>query len=286
MKATKSVLLNIAVVLLLFSCSKESTQQSPNALDPSEYFEKKDVSYGADKYQKFDLYLPANRSMATKVLILVHGGGWSAGDKTELNDIKDFLRQDLPEVAVVNMNYRLADAENNPYPMQLDDITTVIDHLRLNASDYVISHDYGFLGVSAGAHLSLLWSYAFDVKKEVKMVCSIVGPTNFMDPFYFDTTDPNIKNLLNLFGEEATIDFLKNVSPYYKVTASAPPTLLFYGKQDPLVPVSQATMLKERLQQLGVPHDYTLYENGGHGWIGPELLDTAIKLQQFVQTYL
>ncbi len=42
------------------------------------------MPYGADGSQKLDLGLPANRSSATPLVIVVHGGGWSAGDKNEL----------------------------------------------------------------------------------------------------------------------------------------------------------------------------------------------------------
>jgi acetyl esterase/lipase len=45
------------------------------------------VSYGADTAQRMDVYLPANRTTTdTKVLVLVHGGAWSTGDKTEFNE--------------------------------------------------------------------------------------------------------------------------------------------------------------------------------------------------------
>src|SRR5690606_1820350 len=132
-----------------------------------------------------------NRTTDTKTLILVHGGGWTSGDKSEMNPIKDFIRQDLPHFAVININYRLADANKNPYPMQIEDISSVINHLKSNAAKYSISENFGFIGISAGAHLSLLWSYGFDLDNNVKMICSIVGPTNLTDPNYLNNTNPD-----------------------------------------------------------------------------------------------
>ncbi len=114
------------------------------------------------------------------------------------------------------------------------------------------------------------------------MVCSIVGPTNFTDPAYLNTTDPNIRNLMNLYGIAATTDFLEEVSPYHRVTVQSPPTTLFYGGQDLLVPTTQGTDMTTRLQQLGVTHEFTLYENAGHGLVGLELLDTWSKLKAFI----
>ena len=64
--------------------------------------------------------------------------------------------------------------------MQTVDISAVVDYLSANKSTLIMSDDIGFIGISAGAHLSLLWSYAYDINNQVDMVCSIVGPTNFI----------------------------------------------------------------------------------------------------------
>jgi acetyl esterase/lipase len=274
----------IFLFLIVAGCSSDTT--TDNILDPLKYHEELNVSYGIDSKQKIDIYLPANRTTNTKTLILVHGGGWTSGDKSEMNPIKDFIRQDLPNFAVVNINYRLADTNNTPYPMQIEDISSVINHLKSNAEQYSISENFGFIGISAGGHLSLLWSYGFDLDNNVKMVCSIVGPTNLTDPNYLNTTNPELQNILNVFGSNPDQSFLEEVSPFHQVTTSAPPTILFYGGQDPLVPNTQGTDLRDKLQTLNVEHEFTLYPNAGHGWSGLELLDTWVKLKSFIQTHL
>ena len=113
------------------------------------------------------------------------------------------------------------------------------------------------------------------------MVCSIVGPTNFTDPAYLNNTNPELQILLDLYGLDATTE----VSPYHRVTASAPPTILFYGGLDPLVPTTQGTAMRDKLQDLGVTHEFTLYPNAGHGWIGLDLLDTSFKLKAFIEAH-
>lgn len=288
MNTPKSILLSFICLFILFSCSLNEDFGIPNtnSLNPTEYYQELDIPYGNDAKQTFDIYLPANRENNTKVMILVHGGGWSGGDKSEMNLFKNFVRQEHPNVAVVNMNYRLADDDNSPYPMQINDITSVINHLKENQDVYMIGDDFGFIGVSAGGHLSLLWSYAFDIDSNVKMVCSVVGPTNFTDPAYLNNNDANLQELLDLYGVEPTTEFLEEVSPLHRVTASAPPTILFYGGQDPLIPTTQGTALRDKLATLGVTHEFTLYPDAGHGWIGTDLLDTVLKLKAFTQTHL
>jgi len=287
MKALKSTFLILIVSITVFSCSNEPiTKDITTDLDPSKYYQELNISYGEDINQKFDLYLPANRSLTTKIIILVHGGGWSSGDKSDMDPIKDLLRSDFPNVAVANINYKLADENNKPYPMQIEDITSIINYLKENKAKYTISEDIGFIGTSAGAHLSLLWSYAFDTNNKVNMVCSIVGPTNFTDPAYLNNTSPDLQALLNLYGENATTSFLEEVSPYHQATAASPPTILFYGGQDPLIPTTQGTDMRDKLQSLGVTHEFTLYPEAGHGWVGLELLDTWTKLKVFINNHL
>ena len=284
MKDLKILFIFLLATTIVVSCTSDDS--SGNNDETLEAYTEFNISYGNDSDQVFDLYLPPNRNTTTKTLILIHGGGWISGDKADMNGFRDFIKDQMPTYAVVNMNYRLADNDNQPYPMQINDITSVIEYLEGNQSNYVISNDIGFVGVSAGAHLSLLWSYAFDTENQTEMVCSVVGPTNFTDPAYLNNTNPLLQEILNTFGEGASTEFLEEVSPYHRATASSPPTILFYGGQDPLIPTTQGTAMRDKLEELNVTHQFTLYPNEGHGWIGLNLLDTSIKLKTFIETHM
>lgn len=272
-------------ILLNYACSQDNdTDLSPSPTDPAtvEASTLLNVSYGADSRQVYDIYLPQNRTLATKVIILVHGGGWTSGDKSEMSTFIELIQTDLPEYAVVNINYRLANDTTSPFPMQLEDISAIINDLKSKNEQYIISEDYGFLGTSAGAHLSMLWSYDYDTLADVNMVASIVGPTNLADEAYLNNADPAIQGYIDLLGMDLVVPFLENFSPFHKVTNSAPPTILFYGGQDPLIPNSQGTDLSDKLTTLGVTHSFTIYPNEGHGWVGPNATDTWNKFKAFV----
>ena len=285
MQDISKYLLILTVILSTSSCiTNDETEEF--IIDPVEYYQELNVSYGNDNDQVFDLYLPANRTDETKVIILVHGGGWTSGDKADMNDFKDYILQNIPDVAVVNINYRLADNTRQAYPMQINDITAIVHYLKDRQSEYVISNDIGFIGASAGAHLSMLWSYAFDLTNQTKMVCSIVGPTNFTDPAYLENTNPVLQEILDLYGLDTTTEYLEEVSPYHQLTSGVPPTILFYGGVDPLIPTSQGLMMRDRLVDLGIPHQFTLYPSEGHGWNGLNLFDTTVKLHAFIETHL
>ncbi|KJD32992.1 lipase [Tamlana nanhaiensis] len=286
MKVGFKVLSYFFIAVTLQNCSTASNDTNENTEEPKLYYQELNIPYGDENRQKFDLYLPANRTLNTKTIILIHGGGWVSGDKSDMNTIKDLIRSDFPNLAIANLNYRYANSENKPYPMQTNDITSVITYLKSNAEKYTISNNFGFIGVSAGAHLSLLWSYALDTDKSINMVCSIVGPTNLTDPAYLNNTSPELQALLNMFGETPDIAYLEEASPLHQLTASAPPSILFYGGQDPLIPTTQGTDLRDKLAALNVTHQFTLYPNEAHGWEGLALLDTWTKLKAFIQTHL
>lgn len=280
----------ILLLLLLASCSSDGENVMPPEMmeevvpETLEAVTLNNITYGTAEGQNYDIYLPENRTLDTKVILLIHGGGWTSGDKADMFGFQEFIKSQLPDVAVVNMNYRLADNETSPFPMQTDDITTLVTQLKEKQSEYQISTTLGLMGVSAGGHLSLLWSYAHDTEEQVRMVCSIVGPTNFLDEAYLNSTDPVILELIGLFGEDTA--FLEETSPLFQVKTTSPPTQLFYGGQDPLIPTSQGVDLEAKLTELNVIHEFTLYETEGHGWVGDNLFDTSIKLKAFIETYL
>ncbi|MEI9807388.1 MAG: hypothetical protein WDO16_05610 [Bacteroidota bacterium] len=64
-----------------------------------------------------DVYLPAGRSKTTtKLIILIHGGAWATGDKSDFNVFVDTLKIRLPDYAICNINYRLANIGGNFFP--------------------------------------------------------------------------------------------------------------------------------------------------------------------------
>ena len=278
---TNKLFLGLVFFLLIpfYSCSDDGSTKEDLSIAKTMM----NVSYGSNSQQVYDLYLPANRNASTtKTLILVHGGGWTEGDKVDMNFAVDVIKQYLPDYAIANVNYRLATTGNYAFPMQIDDLDDIVQ--KLKDENYGISDDFGFIGVSAGGHLSMLYSYAYNSNNNVKMVCSIVGPTNFTDANY--TNNQLWLDLyLNITGVEyaSNVSYYQQLSPLFRTSSSSVPTIMFYGNADPLVPTSQGQDLHAKLDQLGVYNEFNLY-NGGHGnWSQTDTLDAYAKLVAFVQ---
>lgn len=278
----------IYTVLIFFISSCDSIKENEENINLDETFIL-DIAYGNNPLQKYDIYLPQGRTNeTTKVFILVHGGSWISGDKNDMNNVIDLLKQRFPDYAIVNINYRLAGLGVTAFPMQLNDITSVIDDLKTKSDNYQITNNYGFIGVSAGAHLSMLYAYKYDISNDVDIVCSIVGPTNFTDTNY--ANNPDYDQMSAAFQSITGVDYDTNpqyyesISPYHIVTATAPPTILFYGGNDELIPTTQGVEMHDKLNELGVINEFTLYENEGHGWTGANAIDTNLKLSAFISS--
>ena len=281
---TKPYFIYIVPLLLFINCSES---ESVEIIDTNTEKEFQNVKYGSNPNQDFDIYLPKNRSESnTKILVLVHGGSWVGGDKKDMKEVYTTLKSTFPNYAIASINYQLAGIGKSPFPMQLNDIELFFNKLASKSHEYQISNKYGLIGVSAGAHLSMLYTYDYSLNNNINLVCSIVGSTNFTDDNYIN--NPDFANfilgfqLLTGVNYETNPSYYETVSPYHVVTSSAPPTALFYGGMDELVPSTQGTEMQQKLTSLSVINEFTFYENEGHGWEGDNLTDTYTKIEAFI----
>ena len=141
-----------------------------------------DTAFGTDPKQKMDIYLPAGRTNATKLIVLIHGGAWEAGDKADMNYYKNILRLKWPEAAIANINYRLASNTGNIHHTEImNDIKAAVSMLVINKSNFVVSDTLTMVGASAGAHLAMLYTYAHNTNNYVKTVADFYGPAKLSD---------------------------------------------------------------------------------------------------------
>ena len=285
MRKTLLIILLSGIQLFFYSCSKESDTEQVALL--AETF--LNVSYGTNPQQKYDLYLPAGRSTEkTKIIVLVHGGGWTGGDKTDMDFLIPYIKLRHPNHAIINTNYTLANLDTPAFPNQFLDLESVIEKVTGEKNVLQINPEFALIGVSAGAHLALMYDYVYDTKNRVKMVADIVGPTDFTDPFY--SNDPNFPIFMAFLVDENAYpqgsNFPQLLSPAFQVSSHSSPTLLFYGDADPLVPLSNAIALQSALNTFQIDHNYTVY-NGGHGdWEPKDIENMTEQISTYIDQYL
>lgn len=247
-----------------------------------------DVPYakGEGKENMLDAYIPENHTPETKVLVYIHGGSWSRGDKSE------FPKQLIDELVgekryiVVSMNYRLVKDGKNLFPAQIEDVKKAIAFLSAQSKRYRFNgNEFALMGGSAGAHLALLYAYAHDPNKQVKTVLNLWGPTDLTDKSVrADGSDAN-NTVIRFLGEaDPKAQICVDASPLLHLTKeTGVPTLSFHGMEDPLVHVSQAENLHKKLQSLGILSQLELYPHEKHGMSASAAVDVFEKMVKWLE---
>ena len=255
-----------------------------------QYRELKNIKYGnaPDNQNSFDAYIPNDLKPGAKVIVYIHGGSWSRGDKSE------FPKQLIDELAgkrgyvVASMNYRLVKDTMNRFPAQIEDVKKLIEFITKNAKKYKYNGDeYALMGGSAGAHLAMLYAYGHDAKKQVKTVIDLWGPTDLTDKSIRPDGSDADKTIIRFLGEkDVNAQITKDASPALFLTkATAVPTILFHGGKDPLVDVSQAKNLYKKLQDLQAPAQLEIYPEEKHGMSPASAVDVFSKMLVWLEKY-
>ena len=220
---------------------------------------------------EMDFYWPQEGEGPFPVVVYVHGGGWTSGDKSEGIDK---YRDDLvfAGFAIVAVNYRLA--HEAQFPAMIEDVKCAVRHLRAHAETYNIDPDaIGALGTSAGGHLVNLLGTAdrsagwdvgpyLDESSHVNAVVSMYGPADLRIEFPGNTS----KGIRTIFG---ITDFSEMgfASPVTYATADDASFLLIHGEDDQLVPIEQSELFRSALEDAGVFWEVTSVGNANHGLI-------------------
>lgn len=249
----------LVILLLIGSCKEKKVTLGKNIS-----FEKEEnICYGNNAEQIMDLYEPHQETSEKKdVFIIIHGGGWRGGDKSELTFFTLSMMQKFPGNVFANINYRLATATSSGIPNQTDDIGNAVKYLEQKLK---YKPRFIVLGNSAGAHLSMLYAYHFDVQKKIKAVVNIVGPADLSDPGFEKYQDYSfVKNyLVNPKAVPTKMSKTLFASPVSWVDSASAPTLSYYGNRDQVIPLSQMKKLDSAFVQHKVLHE-TYEFNGGH----------------------
>lgn len=276
----------ITCLITFFSCRMRDVEPD-NLITP---VNQQNIQYGSDPKQAMDIYLPAGRTIAeTPFIVLIHGGGWSSGDRTDFRSVVDTIKKRLPGYAIFNISYRLAVNGQNLFPAQENDVKAALDFILSKTAEYKISNRFVLIGASAGGHLALLQAYKHSSPVKAKAVVSFFGPTDLV-AFYNNPPSLLVPILLQSvigFTPSNNLSIYQSSSPINYATSQSSPTLLIHGGADQVVPSSQSVLLKEKLANLNVPNQFVFYPNGGHGdWDAATYNDAFNKLQSFLQQYI
>ncbi|HEX2854126.1 MAG TPA: alpha/beta hydrolase [Opitutaceae bacterium] len=230
-----------------------------------------DVEYGkaGGESLRLDTYVPEGAGPFPAV-ILIHGGGWNAGDKSG-GPSKGYMypmHEPLEKAgfAWFSINYRLAPTHR--YPACIEDVETAIRWVKAHAAEYRIDPNrIAISGESAGGHLAALAVVRADASTRVAAVVPFYGNLDLTARRQPGSALP--PNLVSLFGRETFDDearkLLTDASPIAGVKPGLPPFLLVHGDADAKVPAFQSEAMAKRLREAGVPWELISVKGGDHG---------------------
>ncbi len=250
-----------------------------------------DVAYGKQsESQKMDIYLPNEGKGPFPVIVAVHGGGFSKGDKTE-KGIASMLEGVNRGYAVVSINYRLSGEA--VFPAAISDVKAAIRYIKANAEKYNLDpNNIAMWGNSAGGNLAALAGTSEDnislngdntenlkYSSEIQAVVDWFGPIEFLkldEQFAKSEVTPKMgKRSTNTSIESKYIggNIAENVkqtekaNPSHYITKNDPYFFIQHGTADQIVPTQQSIGFSEKLTNvLGKEKvKLSILEGAGHG---------------------
>jgi acetyl esterase/lipase len=241
-----------------------------------------------------DVYEPAGTTAKPRpAVILIHGGGWTAFDKSTMRGMGGFLSRS--GFVAFSVDYRLFKAGENRWPAQLDDVQRAVRWVRANASKYDVDPDHiGAFGHSAGAQLAALLGMEdtrdnsdpalAKYSSRVQAVVDVSGPSDFTSNHDPDG-DAFLSNFLGA-SYSKNPELWRDASPVFHVSKKDAPFLIFHGTQDQDVPIAQAQELYDKLKSAGVPVTFIKVDDV-HTFRSPDSrMQLALESREFFSRYL
>lgn len=258
------------------------------------------VRYGKRALQ-LDLYLPTAKSKVIRpAIVMVHGGGWRSGYRTNLTPLAIAMAEQGYVAATIS--YRLAPEAQ--YPAAIHDVKAALRWLRSHAEKYGVNpQQIAVAGASAGGQIASLTGVTSNIDKfdpqaqrsrvssEAQAIINIDGLSDFTSEaarFHEDDPRKNPSSAGSWFGgryAEKTA-LWHEASPTFYVNKNTPPILFLISAQERFS-VGHKEMI-EKMQPLQIPYQVTQIPNTPHSfwlfdpWLQPSV-DVIVRFldQQF-----
>lgn len=216
-----------------------------------------------------DLYVPKKPSAQANnwpVVLMVHGGGWSGRDRSDMDSTAKKLTE--KGYAVFNISYRFA--PEFIYPAQIQDLQLAVLWLQNNATQYQLDlHRINAWGYSSGAHLVAQLAsvkpgeaQTLELSPSLPKIRAVVAGGIPADLSQYSNS-PIVVPFLGVKRDENP-QLYKDASPMTHVSSDDPPVFLYHGKLDRLVEKEQSINYYNALRKAGVPAELYLHPLWGH----------------------
>lgn len=207
------------------------------------------IQYDEHKSCVLDVAQPVSDSKALRpAIVIVHGGGWSAGDKRDAVYTNLLVDYAMKGYVTFSVNYRLT--QEAPMPACIEDVERSVLWIKQHAQEFgVDSSRIGSFGHSAGGHLSLM----LGAKNLVKCAVGGAPPTEIGNP----------NNPWSQHPEWWPIGYIR------KETS---PMLILQGSEDPIVRPNLTQDYVEKMHKVGNKVEFIM-SRGQHGFAYDQALE-------------
>jgi len=227
-----------------------------------------------------DLYLP-ERTEAPPAFVLVHGGGFFQGDRSDLEVAAGHLQR--AGVAVFNVDYRLVGVNGGEFPAAAVDVLDAVRYLDVHGDELGVSGGCGVFGTSAGGTLASLaslmrddprmvragWSPLRGASDHAPVLASASGVYDFTTREEQHGSVPPMEQDFLGGGPDVVPGRYLHASPIQHVDGATGPVLLLHGSEDALVEPVQAELMRDALEGAGVEVELAIYDGAIHGFMFP-----------------
>jgi acetyl esterase/lipase len=238
------------------------------------------VAYGEMDGEQLllDAYLPPAREAPRPAVILIHGGGWTSGSRSDMG----VAAKELAEAGYVafSIDHRHLDTvmAQNLWPAQLDDVQRAVRWVRTRAREYGVDPErLGAYGWSAGGHLAAMLGVR-DTRansdpdlaaypSRVNCVVCLAGDVDFSVPQTDATFGQDLAVFLGGTPEEQP-EAYRDASPLTWVDAMSAPFLIIHGGLDDAILIDQSRRMATALNEAGVAVGYIALPSVSHNGVG------------------
>jgi len=255
---------SVAIISYFFSKGDQASEAALKKHVPAGVVCRRDIAYGAESNEAFDLYYLEGTNVVQPTIVWVHGGGFIAGSKGGIaNYMKVLAGHGYTAIAV-----EYSRGYGTTYPKPVEQVNAALGFLIRNALDLKVDPTTIILaGDSAGAHIASqvalittdpAYASAIGISPQVKanQLRALLLLSGTYDPssVNFEGNYAWFRKTL-LWAYLGVKNFHENerfplMSVTGHVTSSFPPSFISSGNGDPLAP--QAIALAQKLSGLGV----------------------------------
>jgi acetyl esterase len=259
----------IASLLIAFCCTPLAIIHADNTANSAKKeFQSESIIY--KKIGERELKLAIEKPIDWKAtdtrpaIVFFFGGGWVGGTPEQFRKQSEYLA--TRGMVGIRVEYRtIPKGDKGPPSICCADAKSAMRYVRAHAAELGVNPEQiAAAGGSAGGHLAAFTALVEgqnDPQDDIKISCKPAALVLF---------NPVFNNGPGQWGHDRVGNRFKEFSPAHHVTQDAPPTIVFLGDSDKLIPVTVLSEFEADMKKAGVRCHTHVYPQAEHGFFNKE----------------